>query len=349
MKHGKKEETRKLTIEHIAKITKYSASTVSRALRNDLAAKGETAAKIREVARKLNYFPNLLAKGLRQNKTGTIGIIFNDLNNPFYTEILSEMAEVLNEKNYSMFICYSHYDPERERKNIISLLSKKVDGIIISPIGARSENIRLIRENRVETVFIDSLPAYKDRSYVYTDHRKGVETAAEYLIKNGHRKILLYIGPREKFMADHFIKGYRKTLGKYGIPAKEQNVLEAAQLSIECGYETFKRLLTGDRPGKNPDFTGIITQSDLLAIGVYKTARELGIAIPDNYSIVGYDNIEVTSALSPPLTTVHQSRKRIGRESVNILLNNIENGASEVKVVGIEPYIVIRGSVRKIN
>jgi LacI family transcriptional regulator len=346
---GGKQSRGKVTIEHIARISDCSPSTVSRALRNDPAANRKTADRVRAVARELNYFPNLLAKGLRQNRTRTIGIIFNDLNNPFYTEILSEMAELLNEKNYSVFICHSHYDPERERNNIISLLSKKVDGIIISPISTRIDNITLLRDNDVETVFIDSPPYYKDRSYVYTDHQKGVEEACGHLIRNGHRNNLLFVGPKEKLMPAPFVRGYRKTLEKHGIPFRAGLLLEADELTIECGYETFKRLLTGGAPGKLLDFTGIITQNDLLAIGIYRVARELGFRIPDNYSIVGYDNIEVSSALSPPLTTVHQSRKRLGRESVRILLQNIENDSRETKVVSIEPHLVLRGSVRKIN
>jgi DNA-binding LacI/PurR family transcriptional regulator len=339
----------KVTIERIARISGCSPSTVSRALRNDPAANRKTAERVRAVARELNYFPNLLAKGLRQNRTHTIGVIFNDINNPFYTEILSEMAELLNEKNYSMFICHSRYDPERERNNIISLLSKKVDGIIISPISTRFDNMTLLRDNDVRTVFIDSPPYYRDGSYVYTDHQKGVKAACEYLVKNGHRNNLLFVGPKEKLMPAPFVKGYRKTLEKHAIPFRGGLILEAEELTIECGYETFKRLLTGGVPGKLLDFTGIITQNDLLAIGVYRVAQELGFRIPDNYSIVGYDNIEVSSALSPPLTTVHQSRKRLGRESVRILLQNIENDSRDARVVSIEPHLVLRGSVRKIN
>ncbi len=129
----------------------------------------------------------------------------------------------------------------------------------------------------------------------------------------------------------------------------QASILEADALTIECGYDTFKRLLTGGMPGKLLDFTAIITQNDLLAIGVYRVAQELGFKIPDNYSIVGYDNIEVSSALSPPLTTVHQSGKRLGRESVKMLLQNIENGSREARVLSIEPHLVLRGSVRNIN
>jgi LacI family transcriptional regulator len=344
------EKKKRVTIKYIAEKAGVSMSTVSRALRNDPAASAKTVARILEIARQLNYYPNLLAKGLRQDRTHTVGIIFNDLNNPFYTEILSEIGEILNEKNYSSFICYSHYDAERERNNIISLLSKRVDGILISPIDEKSENIKLLSYNDIETIIIDSFPFFKEKCYVYSDHRKGVELATEFLIKNGHKNILLITAPaQEKIKATHFIKGYIHTLKKHTIPVREELIIQSEELSIESGYETFKKLLTENIKEMSIDFTGIITISDLLAIGIYKVANELGFTIPGNYSVIGYDNIEVTSALSPPLTTIHQPRKRIGRESISLLLNNIEQEERIIKKISFDPHLVVRGSVRNIN
>ena len=137
-------------------------------------------------------------------------------------------------------------------------------------------------------------------------------------------------------------------LNKYNIPVNEDLIIRCNELSIESGYETFRSLLTSSQ-GTNKHFTGIITISDLLAVGIYKVANELGFNIPGNYSLIGYDNIEITSALSPPLTTIHQPRKRIGRESVRILLSKIKSDEKEVKNIGFKPHIVVRGSVRKLN
>lgn len=338
----------KVTIKHIAKVAGVSVSTVSRSLRNDPAASPKTVTRILNIAEKLNYYPDSLAKSLRQKKTNTIGIIFNDLNNPFYTEILSEIGEILNEKNYSMIICYSNYDFGREKKNIISLLSKRVDGVIISPINDKSENIDILSKNAIETVLIDCYPYFNEKCYVYTEHGKGAEIATEYLINNGHKDILLLSGPTDSLLAKHFIRGYIHMLKKYNMKVHEDFIIRCDELSIESGYETFRSLLTSGQ-GIKKHFTGIITISDLLAVGIYKVANELGFSIPGNYSLIGYDNIEITSALSPPLTTIHQPRKRIGRESVSILLSKIESDKKEVKNIGFEPHIVVRGSVRKLN
>lgn len=347
---SKKKNPNKIDIKYIAKVAGVSPSTVSRALRKDTTASPKTIEKITSIAKELNYYPDSLAKGLREKKTQTIGIILNDLNNPFYTEILSTIGEILNEKNYSMIVNYSNWDFDREKKNIITLLSKRVDGIIISPVDDKSKNIDILFDNDIETVLIDCYPYFKNVSYVYTEHGKGAVLATEYLIKNGHKDILLFTGPYKYSLAKQFLNGYLQTLKKHHIKVKEELIVQSNDLSIDGGYKTFKKILTENSIRKNINFTAVITISDLLAIGIYKVANELGFDIPGNYSIIGYDNIKVTSALRPPLTTIHQPRRRIGVNSTRILLNNISNENKKIiEKVAFDPYIVIRGSVRKIN
>jgi LacI family transcriptional regulator len=339
---------KKITIREVAEAANVSLSTVSRALRNDPRANRQTAERVLQVARDLNYYPDSLAKGLRQNKTNTIGIIFNDLNNPFYSEILGGIGELLNRSNYSMVIAYSHYDAAQERANIISLLSKRVDGIILSPINDHTENVRILEENGLEYVLIDCYPHFPGTSYVYSDHGMGARMATEHLISRGHRDILLLTGPPTRCMAGHFINNYRKTLEESGIPVREELIVHADDLSIESGYQTFKRLLTGSTESPNLEFTAVVTISDLLAVGIYKVANELKFRIPDDYSVIGYDNIEIASVLSPPLTTIHQPRRRIGTESLKMLLHNIEHGDKERRSVAFPPHLVKRGTVRSI-
>ncbi len=341
----------RVTIRDIAVAAGVSISTVSRALRRGAAeAEGdETARRIVRIARELNYTPNSLAKGLRQSRTRTVGVIFNDLNNPFYTEILGEIGESLHEQDYSLIICYSHYDLERERRNILSLLARQVDGLVISPIDERSENLAILLERGVNTVIIDSFPYHDDLSYVYTDHAIGIRLAADHLLNNGHTGIRLITAPsQEASRAGHFVRGLREALQARGLPFREEQIVRSPDNTIESGYATFGRLLDGER-ARPAGFTAVLTISDLLATGIYKFANEHDLRIPDDFSIVGYDNIEISGALNPPLTTVHQSRKRIGRESVQILINNIESAAPDVRRVSFNPHLVVRKSVRRLE
>jgi LacI family transcriptional regulator len=340
---------KKVTIREIAEVANVSLSTVSRALRGDPRANRRTAQRVLQVARDLNYYPDSLAKSLRQSKTNTIGIIFNDLNNPFYSEILGVIGATLNRSSYSMIISYSHYDGAQEKANIMSMLSKRVDGIILSPINDQAENVRLLEDNGVEYVLIDCLPQFPGTSYVYSDHGLGARVATEHLISRGHRDILLLTGPPSRCMHGAFIDNYKKALADNGLAVRPELIVHADDLSIESGYQTFKRLLSGSAESPNLEFTAVVTISDLLAIGIYKLANELKFRIPDDYSVVGFDNIEITEVLSPPLTTIHQPRRRIGMESLRILLYNIEHEEKERRAVAFPPHLVKRGSVRSIG
>ena len=207
-----------------------------------------------------------------------------------------------------------------------------------------------VRKNNINVVIIDCLPRFENISYVYTDHGKGAEITAEYLIRNGHKDILLFVGPYDTSLAGQYAESYFKTLKKYGIKPREDLVLKAKELSLDGGYNAFKSLLAENDQKLNLNFTSIATVSDLLALGIYRVANELRFEIPGSYSIIGYDNIKVTSALTPPLTTIHQPRIRIGHQSAKILIENIENENKKViEKIAFEPHLVIRGSVRKIN
>jgi LacI family transcriptional regulator len=343
-----KPSANRVTIRHIARAAGVSTATVSRALKDVPGTNPETKTRIERVAAELNYRPRTPAG--RRKKTRTVGIIFNDLNNPFYTETLGEIGALLAGRSYSVIICpSSNYDFEIERRNILDLLSRRVDGIIMSPADERSENLAILSEHGVETVLVDCFPRFEDKSYVYTDHRKGFRLAIEHLVNNGHREILFMISRQDKSLADNLLGVYADTLEAHSIPFRKELLIHTDRMTIESGYRAFKSLLTEDIKDKFLHFTGIVAMNDLIALGVYKVANELGLDIPGTYSVVGYDNIEASSVVKPPLTTIHQSRVRIGNECVGALLRNIENGGKDRKSVCFEPYIVGRGSVKRLG
>jgi len=341
-------ESKKVNISYIAKISGFSLSTVSRALCGDKTTNKDTAEKILKIAKDLNYVPDLIAKGLRQKKTRTIGVILNDPNNPFYSEILKVIDETLTENNYSMIVSYSNWDLDLERKNIITLISKRVDGIIISPIFEKDKNLKILIDNQIELVVIDCLSKFPKINNAYTDNLLAGEIATEHLIENGHKKIMLFTFAKKYSQVKDFEQGYIQALKKHNINIIKELIIDSPENSIDSGYDTFIKALSEDTKGTIPNFTGIVTISDLLAIGVYEVANELRISIPDTLSIVGYDNIRFTKSLNPPLTTVHQPRRRIGLESAKILLNNINNGEKIIKNTKFTPYLIKRASVKKI-
>jgi len=347
-KMDKNHKNKNINIKYLAKVSGMSCSTVSRALRGDPTANKKTAEKILKIAHELNYYPNMLAKGLRDKKTKTIGIILNDLKNPLYYETIKIIEETLNDLDYTMLLCDSNFDLELERKNIITMLSKGVDGIIISPISIKSKNIDLIRERNLNAVYIDFAPELENINYVHVSHENAAYIATQYLIENGHNNILLLNGPEQLSVSKDFLKGYVKSLKEHGIPLNKQ-LIKYIGLSVESGYKVIKKLYPLNQPGGSNNFTAVLTLSDMLAIGVYEASKELGFKIPDDLSVVGYDNIFMTSYLAPPLATIHAPKIRIGELSIKILLDQIEGRNREYHRIILDVRLEKRESVKKIN
>ena len=344
----KTQKSENIDIKYIARVSGVSSSTVSRALRGDPAANKKTADRILKIAKELDYYPNLLAKGLRDKKTKTIGIILNDLKNPLYYETIKVIEEILNDIDYTMILCDSNFDLRLERKNIITMLSKGVDGIIISPVNIESENIDLIRKQGLNTVYIDFAPEFENVNYVHVSHEHAAFIATEYLIKCGHKKILLLNGPSQLSVSEDFLKGYLQSLKNHKLKVIKQHII-STELSLESGYKAIKKLFPPEESGNLNDFTAVLCLGDMLAIGVYKASKEIGFKIPDDLSVMGYDNIFMTSFLSPPLTTIHAPKIRIGELSIKILLDRIEGRDKESHRIILDVRLVERESVKKLT
>ena len=338
---------KKVTIKYIADIAGVSFSTVGKALRGEPVVHPRTRDRILKIAEDLNYYPNFHAISLKTKKTKTIGIILNDLKNPFFSNVYKVIADTLNKKGYTMLLCDSDYNLELERTNIITMLSKGADGIIISPVNEKSDNIKLIIESDIQAVFIDSIPEYTDVNYVFVNHKRAGFLSTEYLITKGHKNILLLNGPENFSPSKHFLRGYESALIHYNIEPNKKLQINS-DISIEDGYQVFKEKYTVRRTVNNIAFTAVIALSDLLALGIYEAALELGFKIPDDYSVIGYDDIFAVKYVHPPLTTVHQPKIRIGEKSVNILLEKINNNNEEYEKIILEPNLIVRSSVKNI-
>jgi len=289
-----------------------------------------------------------MAQALRSKKTQTIGIILNDLSNPFFSDIYKVIADNLNNKGYSMLLSDSNYDLEIEKNNILMMLSKKVDGIIISPVNENSQNNSLIINSNTNAVFIDISPKNKDVNYVFVNHERAGFIATEYLLKNGHRKILLFNGPRNVSFSRYFLNGYLKSFSEFSI-TPEFNLIKNCEPTIKCAHDLFIELWGSNKKRSSIDFTAVLTVSDLLAMGIYEAAGKLGINIPEDCSVIGYDNIFSSKYCDPPLTTIHQPKKRIGKKSIDILLKQLSDNSRVHEKIIIEPELIIRDSVAKIT
>jgi len=339
---------KRITIKYIAGQANVSFSTVAKALHNDPVINEKTREKVQKIAKELNYRPNVLAKGLRNSKTKTIGIILNDLQSPFYSEIYKAIGNVINKRGYTMLLSDSSYDEELEMKNVSTMISQGAEGIIISPVTRDSASIRALIDDPIKAVFIDNRPSNPNINCVYVDHEEAAKIATEYLILAGHRNILLLNGPEHLPSSQDFRKGYVKTLIFHGIEVDER-LIKNNPISIEKTCIQMSAIFSGEDLIKRNEFTAIVCLSDVIAIGVYESALQLGFGIPDRYSLIGYDNILATKYLNPPLTTVHQPKEQTGLYAINLLLDEIENSHNEHRQIILNPVLINRASVRDIR
>ncbi len=340
-------KTTSITIKFIAEKANMSFSTVAKALHDDPVINEQTRARIKEIAKQYNYRPNILAKGLRNRKTKFIGMILNDLQSPFYSEIYKAVGDVLNRRGYTMLLADSSHDEELEMKNISTMISQGVEGIIISSVSEDSRNMKLLMDEHVKTVFIDNHPSNPNINCVYVDHEEAGKIGTEYLIRAGHRNILLLNGPAKLSSSQYFRKGYLETLGAHNIPARGE-MIKNNYISIEKTCHQLDAVFSGEDNIGPDDFTAVLALSDVIAIGVYESALRHGFNIPGKYSVVGYDNILCTKYLNPSLTTVHQPKEQTGLISVNLLLDQIEKNLNEPSQVILNPELIIRDSVRSL-
>lgn len=339
---------RNVTIKFLAQKAGVSFSTVAKALNDDPTININTRKRIQSIAKEYNYTPNILAKGLRSRRTMAIGVILNDLQSPFYSEIYKAIGDLLNQKGYTMFLADSNYNVERERKNILTMISQGVEGLIISSVSENSSNIDLLIKEEVYTVFIDNLPTKCPLCCVYVDHEAAASLALSHLINRGHTDILLLNGPEHLPSSQRYLSGYKETLELHNIPFRE-NLVKHNPISIEATADQMGRILKGEDSVKKDQFSAIVTLSDVIAIGIYEAAQTHNFSIPETYSIVGYDNILATKYLNPPLTTVNQPKEQTGHHAAGILLDRIEQGNKGLTQVILNPELVVRSSVKKLN
>jgi LacI family transcriptional regulator len=330
------------TLKDIAEKTGVSISTVSRVL-HDKSKKykisDETTTKVMLVAKDLGYRVNALARGLRQQKTREIGIIIPDISNPFFSDIVKNLANELRKKGYNFIIYDSDEDINIERTGVKSLLEKRVDGLIIASVGQDFLHIQKIRDADIPVVMVDRCFDDLDIDSVSVDNVKGSLLAVNYLINEGHTRIAFIKGLPGTYANETRLNGYKQALRAAGISIDEQLIVGDDFRSFN-GYLRTKTLLNLSNPP-----TAIFTAGDLIALGALEACREIDINIPNELSLITFDDPVFASYLSPALTAVEQPRLKIAEIAVAMLCSRMKNPNDKRKKILVEPKLNIRSSV----
>jgi DNA-binding LacI/PurR family transcriptional regulator len=325
-----------VTIIDVAKEANVSASTVSRVLNNKSTISENTVRRVYEAAERLGYEPNILAQSFRKQETRTILILTPNMTNPYYSNILSGISDTTRSLFYSSFICKTDWNRE-EMSNILGMMKKRhADGAILlaCEMGEEDWLLRYAKDNPI--ILCSEFNPDTSIPHISIDNYKATVEAIEYLISLGHTKIGTISSVNKYLSTQLRLKGYKDALAAAGIEFHPEYVEYASKdYSYRSGCASARKLLSlEDRP------TAIFCISDVLAIGAINTAAEMGIKVPEDLSVIGFDDVEQTAMFSPKLTTVAQPCYELGKKSAELLITAF-NQSEDVPLETVLPYQLI--------
>lgn len=351
----KENQVKKVTIYDIAKIAKTSATTVSRVLNgSDYPVKAELSERISAIAKELGYVPNMLARNLRSNNNYEIGMVIPNISNLFYPGVILAIEKYISQHGYSLILCNTFRDAQKERKCMKSLYEKQVRGVILSAVSNENvEEYRRYIKNGMEILLIDQqIPKLKCAN-IQINVFKGAELAIDYLVECGHRKIAFISTRFTRWTRMETFRGYKYALAKHGIPYNESYTLVSNYNEDDTVEEGFEFLAGADLANqfvtKNIDATAVLAVNDMVAFGFIQTARSFNISVPDDVSVVGFDDVSYSKTFSPALTTVKSPLDTIGTLAGNLIIERFNNPGIDAASVDVMPSLIVRDSVKKLK
>ncbi len=331
-----------ITLTDIAKKLGISASTVSRALDDNPSIKADTKKRVKKLAKKFNYKPNPIARSLKKNRTTIIGVIVPEIKHDFFSSAISGIEEVAYHSGYTIIVCQSNENFEREVVNTNALIQQRVAGIVasISQDTKSGNHFQGVIDHGIPLVFFDR--AYKNisASKVIIDDAKSAFDAVSYLIGKGYKKIAHFAGPQILEICKQRLKGYTEALSKAHIPIAKELISYGGLHEID-GYNSMDYLLK-----KNIIPDAIFAVNDPVVIGAFQRIKEAGLKIPGEIGIVGFSNNKITNLVDPTITTVNQPSFEMGKKATEILIGLIENGKNNgrAKTIILDTELIVRNS-----
>lgn len=332
-----------VTLKDVARVAGVSYATVSRALSGSPEIGESTRKRVIKICEEMGYTPNAVARSMVMKRTSILGLIVTSIVNPFMSEMTAHLEIYARRCGYNLMVCNSSYDRELEKEVFSLLVGRKVDGIIMIPVGNESYESLKSLTAQIPTVFIGENMQDLPENYVSVDNTTGMQKATDYLYSLGHRRIL-YLGARENSMTHKLrVDGYLNACERLGI---EPHVLpnKTPRSSFEVGYALASEFFV--KPFAE---TAVLCAADTLAIGVIKAAYERGIRIPEDLSLMGFDNISFSALPTIDLTTVNQPKQALAVSAVDLLLNQIKKPEAPHTKTILSPSIVERSSCRALD
>jgi DNA-binding LacI/PurR family transcriptional regulator len=331
-----------MNIREIAKRCGVSVATVSRVLNHPENVAEPTRRKIESIMKAEGYTPNWFARGLNLGRTDAIGLMIPHILNPGDMEIAKGVEDVAHKKGYTTLLCNAENDAEKERNYIVSLLARKVDGIVLISSLLENREVHEVVDQGVPVVLVGENRDIRDVPIVRVDCRGAARRAALHLIENGYRRIAAVTGITPELENNYKLEGYEQALAENGAPLRREYLIRVEN-SAEGGYAAGRRLM---EIGEIPN--GVLASSDVLAIGVMSAVKEAGLRRPEDVSIVGFDNISMSYWVDPKLTTMEKPLHKMGVVGARLLFDIMDMKGEEQRaahrVVLLEEKLKIRRS-----
>ncbi|GIU22363.1 substrate-binding domain-containing protein [Shewanella sp. MBTL60-007] len=331
------------TMKDVAKLANVSTSTVSHVMNATRFVSEDIAKRVQAAAQQLNYHgPSAVARSLKQNRTKTIGMLVTTSTNPFYAEVVRSVEQACYQQGYNLILCNTEGDAQRLKRSLTTLIERRVDGLIMMCAMLEGEDALIYRRlDALPVVVMDwgqvDFPCDKIQGH----SRQGGVLATQYLIDNGHTQIGCITGPRNRQQADLRYEGFVDAMQAANLPINPDWVVEG-NFETEGGKAAFAKLQgSGELP------SALFVCNDMMAIGVLHEAQRTGLQIPEQLSVIGYDNIQLAKYMTPALTSIHQSKARLGAAAVNALIARLQDPSLPQQFMDIEPRVTERASVSR--
>ena len=326
-----KSRSRKITVKDVAKTSGVSVATVSYVLNGTGSVGAVVRTRVRAVVKELGYRPNRSAQAMRTGKTHTLGLILPDLRNPFFPELAQSVENAAREAGYSVFLIDAQGRGEVELEGVERLVRNGVEGVVWCPVD--SNNILLSQLDDVPIVVVDR--PLQDYDFVCSDYQNGGGLLADYVLDQGHRSFAMITGPLEFPSAKERRDGFMERIGNRA----------KIEWELENDFSTHLSENVNQALGKS-NTTVIVCGNDLIAIGVMRELQSRGKRVPDDISVVGFDDIPWADIVTPGLTSIHQPVSGLGREAVALLRRRILDHKASIKQLTLEVRLVERNSVK---
>lgn len=338
-----------VTLQDVANAAEVSVSTASRALNGrakEFRIAQSTVDRIQATAKRLEFQPSRVARSLRSQRSGLIGVVVPDVSNPFFSAIAREVTLAAEEQGYSVLLADSQESTAREVKLLTGLRQQQVEALVVCPVGVKSDHLQALHESALPIVLVDRIFPELELHQVSSNQLEGAKQIARLLSENGHRSIGILQGLPDTYPNCTRIKGLQAALKEHDIELQERWIA-GDNFTESSGYAAAKKLLA-----EYPEITALVALSIPNAYGGLRAAQQLGRDVPKDLSIVGFDDSPFAEFMQVPFSTIRQDEHQLGRVAASILLEQLQDSSNSKfhpKLLELPCELVERSSVAKVN